>query len=70
MGGEVDFHFFSCCYCCGYTIGLRDALHLKIANNRELILMSVELCGLITALRFNRGMGLKIQRFISAVISP
>ena len=33
MGGEVVFHFFGgyCC-CCGYTIGLRDALHLKSAS--------------------------------------
>ena len=32
MGGEVVFHFFGCCYCCGYTIGLRDALHLKMVK--------------------------------------
>ena len=30
MGGEVVIHFFGgCCCYCGYTIGLRDALHLK-----------------------------------------
>ena len=34
MGGEVVFHFFGGgCGCCCYTIGLRDALHLKTEVN-------------------------------------
>ena len=42
MGGEVVFHFFGggCCGCgcCGYTIGLRDALHLKNVWNHVIYL--------------------------------
>ena len=37
IGGEVVFHFFCCCCCCDCdTIGLRDALHLKINSEQTL----------------------------------
>ena len=50
MGGEVVFHFFGggCGYC--YTIGLRDALHLKMAVFLTFSLPKFSIASVFTAL--------------------